>query len=91
MRTPATAAAIAGNACIGSASGRVIAATTPTAPNAPIPATATHGRRREATPRTAAITAATTTIPASRTSLSRSPKVRIAKAFSHSGVRSIAP
>ena len=66
------------------------AASAPTAPRIQSPVNPIHGRRIDAMPKTAARMRITAIIPTISASLSLEPNVRIAKDFSHSGVRSIA-
>ena len=75
---------------MGAAPGRERAAAAPTAPNTATPARPRRGRRVARRPTATANPARTAAIPASRTSLSRSPKVRMANSLSHSGVASMA-
>ena len=88
--TPATVAALAGSASDDGEIGRVSADTTPIVPKARSPATPTQRRLRQAIPRATAASSNVAPIPPSRTVLSFSPNVLMARPFSHSGVASIA-
>ena len=90
MAPPATAPTRDGSASIADPVGRVTAATIPSRPNPVRPINPMLRLRTDAIPSRAATIASTTPIPISSTVLSLEPKVRIAKLFSHSGVRSIA-